>query len=269
MAVVSKQYLKSQFVRGNRPTQQDYADLIDSYQNIISTALSSAGTLGIQILATDTTVQAQDLLGGTTLGKALFQVASTAAAQNLLGVQPIVVPTFSSFGEQLVSAATTAAGQFVLGASVVGVQVFSAITTAAAQSALNTATITPWVSYTPTFTGFGTVAVQSFWWRRIGDSVEIQGKFTSGTSTGVEARITLPSINSDATKVPAIRAVGSGYLSTTGALLASVLIESNVAYMTFGLQGSGSAGLSKATGSSLTAAGDIFSFFATIPISGW
>ncbi len=267
MAVVSKQYLKTKFERGDRPTQQDYADLIDSYQNFVSTALSSAGAFGIQMLATDTTAQAQNVLGGTTLGKALFQVVSTAAAQNLLDIQS--TPTFSNFGKQLVSAATTAAGQSVLGATVVGVQVFSAVTTAAAQSALDTATVTPWVNYTPTFTGFGTVTVQSFWWRRVGDTVEIQGKFTSGTSTAVEARITLPGINSDATKVPAIRLCGTAILSSNGVNFPTTLIESNVGYMTFGIQSAGSSGLTKALGGSLLSVGDIMSFYATIPISGW
>ncbi|TXH10009.1 MAG: hypothetical protein E6R04_06550, partial [Spirochaetes bacterium] len=36
----------------------------------------------------------------------------------------------------------------------------------------------PWTSYTPTFTGFGTVSSSSLEYRRVGDSVELRGYFT-------------------------------------------------------------------------------------------
>lgn len=128
-----------------------------------------------------------------------------------------------------------------------------------------------WQSYTPTFTGFGTVSTQSFWWRRVGDSVEITGKFTSGTSTATEARISLPnSLVSDSTKLPAIRGVGHFVQGQAGASFVEVLAESNVSYVTFGVQaGGGSGGLTKVTGSSLTANGIEQSIQAIVPISGW
>ncbi len=50
-----------------------------------------------------------------------------------------------------------------------------------------------WVAYTPTFTGFGTATAIEFWWKRVGDSIQIKGKFTAGTLTSTEARISLPS----------------------------------------------------------------------------
>lgn len=51
---------------------------------------------------------------------------------------------------------------------------------------------TDWVSYTPTFTGFGTVSTQEFEYKRVGDSIVIRGAFTCGTPTATEAQITLP-----------------------------------------------------------------------------
>ena len=47
-------------------------------------------------------------------------------------------------------------------------------------------------SYTPTFQGFGTVSNVDFTYRQEGDSIVIQGFFTSGTPTATEAQISLP-----------------------------------------------------------------------------
>lgn len=130
-------------------------------------------------------------------------------------------------------------------------------------------TVTSWANYTPTFTGFGTVSTHSIWWRRVGDTVHIRGKFTTGTTTETEARITLPSVNSDATKVPAIQYAGSLVYDGNAAALTTTLIESNVSYMTFGLQQAGSAGLTKINGSTVAGAGVVISILFECPISGW
>lgn len=60
------------------------------------------------------------------------------------------------------------------------------------QSFVGTIT-TPWVAYSPTIVSFGTVTNLDMYYRRVGDSIEIMGSFTSGTATGVEARIPYPS----------------------------------------------------------------------------
>lgn len=51
---------------------------------------------------------------------------------------------------------------------------------------------TDWESYTPTYTGFGTVTNNSAKWRRVGTDMEILASFTSGTSTATLASMTLP-----------------------------------------------------------------------------
>jgi hypothetical protein len=50
-------------------------------------------------------------------------------------------------------------------------------------------TITPWVAYTPTLTGFGTALSVAFVWRRVGDTLHVCGRFASGITTGTEARV--------------------------------------------------------------------------------
>jgi hypothetical protein len=130
--------------------------------------------------------------------------------------------------------------------------------------------ITDWQAYTPTFTGFGTPSAIQFQWRRVGDSAEIQGKFTSGTSTGTEARITLPSVTSaDTSKIPSIMHVGNMAYSASQASEYHVLIEPSVGYLTFGSQSASVASLTKLSGSSLVSSGQSMSFNATVPISGW
>lgn len=138
-----------------------------------------------------------------------------------------------------------------------------------------------WTAYTPTFTGFGTVSTQSFWWRRNGDSVEISGKFTAGTSTATEARISLPSgLVSDSSKIPAIRATGTYFRNSGGSPTefpgGPLLIESGVSYFTFSYNvwgtGSGvsSNWASKTNGSTICGANDVLGVSSVIiPISGW
>lgn len=133
---------------------------------------------------------------------------------------------------------------------------------------------TPFVTYTPTFTGFGTPSGVSIWSRRVGDSLHIRGKFVSGTVTAVEARMTLGfngtngSINSDATKVASIQLAGT--LVLNGATPASfyTLIESNVGYITFSTQSATANALAKLNGTGL-GTGTTISLTAEIPISGW
>lgn len=53
---------------------------------------------------------------------------------------------------------------------------------------------TNWSSYSPTWSsGFGTVTAQSIIYRRVGDSLEVMGKFTTGSVTTGIGSVTLPS----------------------------------------------------------------------------
>lgn len=142
-------------------------------------------------------------------------------------------------------------------------------------AAAGTATITAWVDYTPTFTGFGTPSNVKASSRRVGANLEVRIKFTSGTSTATEGRISIGfngtdgNVTSDGTVVSTIQYAGNGPLSYTGANFPTVLIESAVSYLTVGISNSARSGLTKVTGSTLLTSGDSISFSASIPISGW
>ena len=130
--------------------------------------------------------------------------------------------------------------------------------------------VTDWQSYTPTFNGFGTPTNVDFQWRRVGSDVEIRGKFTSGTTTAVEARVGLPSITSaDTSRIASLQLCGFGARNVANAENIQILIEPSVTYFTLGRQESALAGVTKQNGNGIAASGNIISFFARAPISGW
>lgn len=52
---------------------------------------------------------------------------------------------------------------------------------------------TKWTSYTPTTAALGTISAVNLFYRRVGDSLEISGEFTAGTTSASEAQIGIPS----------------------------------------------------------------------------
>ena len=142
--------------------------------------------------------------------------------------------------------------------------------TALLETAVQVPVVTSWASYTPTFQGFGTPTNIEFEWRQVGESVEIRGKFTSGTSTAVEARIGLPAglTSAGTSLIPSIQEVGVGSYNVVSALQGIILIEPSVTYLTIGIQATANAGLTKVNGSALLNSGNIFSFFASVPCAG-
>jgi len=137
------------------------------------------------------------------------------------------------------------------------------------QKVLQGGAIGPETAYTPIFTGFGTVTVSNFRFQRVGNKLKINGRFTSGTSTSVEARISIPAgLVIDAT-INTLEKCGSYSISANGAYDASVLMEPGLTYITLGLGTSGGAGLAKANAGQIITTNGIMSLFAEIPIAGW
>lgn len=143
--------------------------------------------------------------------------------------------------------------------------------------ALSTASVTTttyntteWAPYTPTFTGFGTPSSVEFEWRQNGANYDIRGKFVSGTSTAVEARVSLPNAQTSASSsiIPSLQLIGYGILDVATATQQAILIEPSVSYLTFGAQTAGTGGLAKQNGSTVLSSGQKMSFFASVPISG-
>lgn len=137
-------------------------------------------------------------------------------------------------------------------------------------------TVTAWVAYTPTFTGFGTVSNVQIWSRRVGDVLQIRGRFQGGTTTATEARITLgyagtnANVASTSTTITSIQQAGGfcifNYNSTP---VYQPMIEANSLYFVFGVQASSAAGLTKLNGNDLLLANNVMSFTCNIPVDSW
>lgn len=134
--------------------------------------------------------------------------------------------------------------------------------------------LTDWVAYTPTFTGFGTVSGVAIKSKRIGDTLRIRGRFTSGIATATEARMTLgfngtnASVTSAST-ISTIELAGPVAKSTAVASAFYTLMEPSVGYITFSRQDGTNASLTKLNGDAVAATGQVFSLLADVPISGW
>lgn len=138
---------------------------------------------------------------------------------------------------------------------------------------------TPWnnsLSFTPN--SFGTTT-NNFWTRRMGDSLEVQGWFTSGTTTAATASLTLP-VTIDSAKLPNssggtlltlyANTNGAGTVAANGVLNTVFYDGSDTAkvYLGYQVQNSPQSYL-KNNASLFAVSGNILSFHFTIPVSGW
>lgn len=127
------------------------------------------------------------------------------------------------------------------------------------------------VTYTPTFTGIGTATDFTCTWARNGAGVDLRMYFLTGSTSATEARISLPSgLTSDNSGlIPALGVAGVQFTAGNFAGSLAVLIEPNVTYVTFGLQGAANGGLGKLLGNVGFADTTYYSFFAHVLINGW
>lgn len=135
------------------------------------------------------------------------------------------------------------------------------------------AVISEWQSYTPTFTGFGTVTNINAKWRRVGSNVEIYIKASTGTHTAVSNRITLPNgIIGNETKIQ----VGSGstLVSSNAGYVndAPIIIPDNeptvIAYSSIGT-GSTANSLLPVNGNAIASGNMALSLYVSFPVVGW
>ena len=139
--------------------------------------------------------------------------------------------------------------------------------------------VTDWQSYAPTIAGAGTPTSVAFFWRRVGDSIQVKGNFITGTPSAVTATFTLPSgisadsvksaVNGDfqGTAMRAINATGSNrkrFVLQTHATTGNLVYFSNDDYTTAVQPGTGILGNAAWAGSET-----ISLFLSDVPIQGW
>jgi hypothetical protein len=130
--------------------------------------------------------------------------------------------------------------------------------------------VTDWKDYTPSIQGLGTTSNLDFKYRRVGDTLEVQGKFTTGTTTATEAQIGIPSGLSISSSFGTSKYIGNlGRVGTSTSIYA-VLGTSGDTYFNIGVRNSGTgAQLTPSNGSSVLPNSSDVSIMATVPIQGW
>lgn len=132
---------------------------------------------------------------------------------------------------------------------------------------------TTWASFTPTFTGFGTVTNPDCWWEKMGDNLLVRcNRVTAGIATAVEARMSLPLSFTIGSSLGSNSPLGESYrtAATVTNFGWSVLGASGNAYVTFGVQSSTVNKYTNSLGDALVSAGEAFGFHTiVIPIGGW
>jgi hypothetical protein len=141
--------------------------------------------------------------------------------------------------------------------------------------------VTDWVSFTSTLNSNTNVSGQAFWWRRVGDSIQVRGSIRYGgagaagtLTTTLPATINGTSITIDTGKMDAggtnRNTFGSWewYDNAGSAACRSGSVEYNLATSPITLSFRRSDD-SNTLDSSVFAASDVFMFFAQIPITGW
>ena len=112
--------------------------------------------------------------------------------------------------------------------------------------------VTDWASYTPTFVGLGSVTVVESFWRRVGDSIQIRGRATLGTTTGVLAKISFPAgLAIDNTKNTIQTLIGGDFSNNSTGQTYQVLINPTENSILFTLQT-----LSAVTGTTIGSSGN-------------
>lgn len=125
-------------------------------------------------------------------------------------------------------------------------------------------------TYIPTTQGLGTITNSEVYWSRNGSYLEVNGKFTVGTTSAVEARIYFPPGLTSENFTQGIRRAGEGIRVTTTSNDINILVEPNVNYFTLDYQHDGGTnGMTKQTGANILASGNVFTFQARVKIQGW
>ena len=136
------------------------------------------------------------------------------------------------------------------------------------------AVVGSWTDYTPSYTGFGTVATSNIEYRRVGENIELRGDFVSGATTGVEAQISLPTgLTVGGTSTSATYAGrmerDANTTRTYNVLATKGDAFINFAWMPLDTEGATNPSLTPDNGDGLLASGNRASLFASIPVTEW
>lgn len=147
------------------------------------------------------------------------------------------------------------------------------------QSVLGAA-MTDWVSYTPTTTGWGTPTSVSVYYRRVGDSIQVNANLKLGTTTATDATLSLPTgLLIDTSKISTntvgsnvgtfvVAPRGGGSLTYLGNYAGIVLFDGSATDKIYFGKETGTTVISKLQGNDYSS-GQTITFSFIVPIQGW
>lgn len=125
---------------------------------------------------------------------------------------------------------------------------------------------TPWATYTPTTQGVGSPTITRAQWRIVGDSIEIQARFTTGTVTGSEFQFGLPGTYAVNTGLDA-EVVGYAHRNATTEAQYPVLATADDTFLNIGFRDATTANvITPKNGSYLFGNTETVTINATVPI---
>lgn len=143
------------------------------------------------------------------------------------------------------------------------------------------AAVTDWVSFSPSLDNFGTATSNSARWRRVGDSIEMRGRFVAGTTVASAAAVRLPNnLQIDMTKLGSDQTIIVGHASrgpsaTTTMPATSVgpwfmtasSVDTNAIYFSRDTQIV--TPLNRMNGNTVAATGDSVNYWFQVPVANW
>lgn len=133
--------------------------------------------------------------------------------------------------------------------------------------------LSDWTAYTPTLSsGFGTPTNVEFFYRRVGDTVQIRGSFTAGTVAASVASMTLPSgLVVDTSKVTLANTSGNPgtVVGTAGSSSGHIPVVTATGTATDSVYFAGSSTLIPQNGSASFTNTAVVSMLVQVPVSGW
>lgn len=139
------------------------------------------------------------------------------------------------------------------------------------RSAKNGAVITSWIPYTvTTVQGIGTLTNAQFFYRRVGENLEINGTGTAGAAVASLLQFPLPNgFTTSNSLSTGTTGVGYFYRNTGGDATLSVLAQRNLPYLLAGVQATSLAAATPANGNNVFVSGDTFTIKASVQVNGF
>jgi len=129
-----------------------------------------------------------------------------------------------------------------------------------------------WTSYDPALSGYGTPTGKQFYWKRIGDSMVVKGRFQAGSVAGTTAAVDLPGTLTVANAFITSEFNAGQYtrdISSSGANKGYVILEDGQSEINFSARGDNNPLVRAAANATVDTLETMAIYTTPFPIEGW